>query len=460
MTRDVTALTIVGLGPGDPGLRTVDAARTLASADRIILRTGIHPGVADLLADSRVTTCDDLYVAGRDFDTVYAAVADRVVDAARSGPGSVVFAVPGHPRFGERSVGLVVERATAAGIPVAVQGAVSLVDAVATAVGHDPVAEQAQLVDAADLAAILDAEPFAGGQLAVDPSRPLLVTQLYDAEKAAATKLALSRLYPDDHPVLVVRAAGVPGGEEIVEVPLHGLDRLAVDHLTSAWVSPLPRLDAVRSPQTLQRIVARLRAPDGCPWDREQTHQTIRKAVIEEAYETADAIDADDSENLAEELGDLLLQVALHSQIAEEAGTFTLEDVHAHVSAKLLRRHPHVFGDVDASTPADVVRTWDAVKAAERAAAGASPKPTNPLERLPRSMPAFDKAVVLLTPRKGEALREVDAAATAAAGNAILDAIANAAAVGIEPEAALAAALRQRYGPTNDNPTPDGKERG
>ena len=205
----MTTLTIVGLGPGDPGLRTVDGARALAAADRIILRTGIHPGVADLLADSRVTTCDDLYVAGRDFDTVYAAVAGRVVDAARSGLDNVVFAVPGHPRFGERSVELVVERAAAAGVPVVVQDAVSLVDVVATAVGHDPVAEQAQMVDAADLAAILDAEPFAGGQLAVDPSRPLLVTQLYDAETAAATKLVLSRLYPDDHPVLVVRAAGV-----------------------------------------------------------------------------------------------------------------------------------------------------------------------------------------------------------------------------------------------------------
>jgi len=459
VTGEVTTLTIVGLGPGDPGLRTVAAVRALAAADRIILRTGIHPGVADLLADPRVTTCDDLYVAGRDFDTVYAAVAERVLDVAGTTPGNVVFAVPGHPRFGERSVGLVVERVAADGIPVEVQDAVSLVDVVATAVGHDPVAEQAQLVDAADLAAILDAEPFAGGLLAVDPSCPLLVTQLYDMEKAAATKLALARLYPDDHPVVVARAAGVPGEEALVEVPLHGLDRLAVDHLTSAWVPPLPRLDAVRSPQTLQRIVARLRAPDGCPWDREQTHQTIRKAVIEEAYETADAIDADDPENLAEELGDLLLQVALHSQIAEEAGTFTLEDVHAHVSAKLLRRHPHVFGDVDASTPAEVVRTWDAVKAAERAAAGAKPKPANPLARLPRSMPVFDKAVVLLTPRKGEAVREVDAAATAAAGNAILDAITKAAEAGIEPEAALAVALRQRYGATTTTMS-EGKERG
>jgi tetrapyrrole methylase family protein/MazG family protein len=257
--------------------------------------------------------------------------------------------------------------------------------------------------------------------------------------------LALGRLYPDEHEIIVVRAAGVPGEERIDAISLHALDRQRVDHLTSVWIEPLPSLAAARSPQTLQRIVARLRAPGGCPWDRAQTHETLRRAAIEEAYETVDAIDAGEPANLAEELGDLLLQVALHAQLAEEAGDFTLEDVYDHVSRKLIRRHPHVFGEVEAPTPAAVVRTWEAVKAEERKRAGEKPKPANPLERLPRAMPAFDKATALLSPRKGSAIREASDAELRTAGDPILAAIEAAVAAGLEPDAALTAALRHRF---------------
>ncbi|HET7093862.1 MAG TPA: MazG family protein, partial [Thermomicrobiales bacterium] len=356
-----------------------------------------------------------------------------------------VYAVPGHPLFAERSVAVLLQRASEQGIRTVVESAVSLIDVVATAIGRDPVASETQLLDAAELSAIVNAEPFGGGRLAIDPTRPLLIAQVYDAERASAVKLALGRLYPDEHEVIVVRAADVPAEEQIDAIPLYALDRRPVDHLTTVWVDPLPSLAAARSPQTLQRIVARLRAPGGCPWDRAQTHETLRRAVIEEAYETVDAIDAGDPANLAEELGDLLLQVALHAQIAEEAGLFALEDVYDHVSRKLVRRHPHVFGDVEAATPADVVRTWEAVKADERAAAGTTPKPANPLDRLPRAMPAFDKATALLSPRKGSAVRETDEAELLAAGEPILGAIEAAVAAGLEPEMALAAALRRRY---------------
>ena len=440
-------IVVIGLGPGDPSLRTLGAQRALDAASRIVLRTRIHPGLEDLADDLRVIDCDDLYERQETFDAVYEAVADRVCDEAEASPdGELVFAVPGHPRFGERSVRLLEERAAQRGIALEVQAAVGVLDVIAGALGVDPLADQVQILDATTLVAAVDREPFAGGLVAVDPQRPCLIGQVYAPSMATATKLALGRLYPDDHPIAVVRAAGVPGEERVVRCSLFELDRQPVDHLTSVWLPALPALEAHRSPQTLQRIVAYLRAPGGCPWDRKQTHATLRQAVVEEAYETVDAIDAGDAGNLAEELGDLLLQVALHAQIAEEDGTFALEDVYEHVSRKLLRRHPHVFGDVDARTPDEVVQTWEAIKATERAGAnnGTGAAPEHPLDRLPRSMPALLRTTTLLGPRKGSPRSEVAADRVEEIGAELLRAVEAAIDAGVDPEQALDAALRRR----------------
>jgi tetrapyrrole methylase family protein / MazG family protein len=443
-----TAVTVVGLGPGDPALLTLGARAALDRAARIVVRTAVHPGL-DLADDPRVVVCDDLYETGDTFDEVYAAIVARVLEVAGETDGEVVYAVPGHPRFGERTLAVLEREAEAAGVAVAVLSAVSFVDAVATAVGLDPVAAGVQVLDALALQAALEAEPFSGGRLAVDPTRPLLVAQVYDGRTAAATKLRLTRDYPDDHPIVVVAAAGVPGAESVRHAALYELDRLPIDHLTSVWVPPLGDLDAARSAATLQRIAARLRAPDGCPWDRKQTHASLRQAVIEEAYETVDAIDAGDPGELAEELGDLLLQVALHAQIAEEAGDFTLEDVYEAVNRKLVRRHPHVFGDAVARTAGEVVATWESVKAEERTRAGKPPKSDgHPLDTLPRSMPALERARALIGPRKGDRAPNADPEALAAAGATILAAIEDAIAAGIDPDQALDRALRLRFAPT------------
>ncbi|MBA3413614.1 MAG: MazG family protein [Chloroflexia bacterium] len=444
-------ITVVGLGPGDPSLRTLGTQAALVRAARIVLRTRVHPGLADLQTDSRVSTCDDLYESQGTFAEVYRQVVNRVFEVAAATAGETVFAVPGHPRFGEQTVSLLIEEASKRGVTVDVLAAVSFLDVLAASVVPDPLRSRLQLVDALDLQDVAAAEPFAGGADAIDPARGCLVAQVYSRSVASAVKLQLGRFYPDDHVVWVVTAAGVPGGERIAACALWELDRQPVDHLTSVWVPPLAALDAARSPHTLQRIAARLRAPDGCPWDRKQTHASIRQAVIEEAYETVDAIDADDPEELADELGDLLLQVALHSQIAEEAGAFTLEDVYEQVNRKLIRRHPHVFGEATALTAGEVVKTWDAVKAAERVAAGKPLKgATHPLADLPRSMPAIEKARVLLGPRKGE--REVtadaDADAIAASGATILAAVEAAIAAGVDPEQALDRALWTRFAAT------------
>lgn len=145
------------------------------------------------------------------------------------------------------------------------------------------------------------------------------------------------------------------------------------------------------------QTIWRLRQPDGCPWDREQTHQSIGKNMIEEAYEALDCIEADDAAHLREELGDVLMQVVLHAQIAADAGEFTLADVARDIDAKLIRRHPHVFGDADADNSDEVLKIWDEVKLAEKAAkdkavAAGEAAPEGLLDGVPTHLPALMQA--------------------------------------------------------------------
>jgi len=141
----------------------------------------------------------------------------------------------------------------------------------------------------------------------------------------------------------------------------------------------------------LVEILARLRAPDGCPWDREQTHESLLKHLMEESVEVVEAVRSQDDANLAEELGDVLLQVVFHSQIAAEAGRFTIDDVVRSISEKMVRRHPHVFGTAVAETPEAVHAQWEVIKAAEKSAAGKA-KSSSILDRISRSLPALMRA--------------------------------------------------------------------
>ena len=150
--------------------------------------------------------------------------------------------------------------------------------------------------------------------------------------------------------------------------------------------------------EELVRIVDRLRSPGGCPWDREQTHESLKPMMIEEAYEAVEAIDLGDDEELAGELGDLLLQVVFHSRIAIEESRFAITDVIRRVTEKMVRRHPHVFGDDKAETADDVLRSWEAIKSAERAAKGkASDQEGSMLDSVSKSLPAVMEAYQMTT---------------------------------------------------------------
>jgi tetrapyrrole methylase family protein/MazG family protein len=192
-----------------------------------------------------------------------------------------------------------------------------------------------------------------------------------------------------------VRAAGTDR-EQVIHCSLFELDRQpAIDHLTTLYLPPLAHTGGLPA---FQETVAHLRAPEGCPWDREQTHQSLRPYLLEESYEVLAALDAEDAQALREELGDLLLQIVLHAQIAGEAGEFQMADVIGQIDAKLRRRHPHVFGDVTVSGVGEVLSNWEAIKKAERAAdaengaaAGKAPRESI-LDGIPLGMPALARA--------------------------------------------------------------------
>lgn len=437
-------LTIVGLGPGDPSLRTIAAQRALDAANKIILRTAIHPGLADLLDDPRVTTCDDLYASGKSFDLVYGAIVERIVRAASE--EDVVYAVPGHPLCGESTVPAIINRIRGGEIEIQVIAGISVIESVSTILGLDVLKWAVQVHDALSLAAAVEAEPYASAAIDLSPTRSCLILQVYSAAIASSVKLALSRLYPEDHRVAIVTGAERGPSASVSWCPLHEIDHFPVAHLTSLWVPPLDPLGAFRSFATLQRIIARLRGPDGCPWDREQTHESLRAALIEESYEVLDAIDGGDPDALAEELGDLLFQPIMHAQIAEEAGHFTFEDVVEHATRKLIRRHPHVFGDATAKTASDVITTWEAIKAEERQQKGvpAEEAPPHLLDRLPRSMPALARVAQVISQSHDPAARPNQASRVRLSED-LFHAVAAITRAGLDPEVELERVARRHF---------------
>lgn len=350
-------ITLIGLGPGDPSHLTRQAWDLLCQAEEVYLRTARHPTVTDLPPHLRCHSFDDLYEMLDDFDAVYDAIAAQVVELGKR-PQGVLYAVPGHPMVGEASVQRVLALAQQEGVTARLIEGLSFVEPVLSLLGLDALSGL-QLVDATDLAGCHHPP--------LDPDRPVLVGQLYDQRLASDVKLTLMNAYPDDHPVVIVRAAGTEQGT-VETVSLYELDRgHPVDHLTSLYVAPLPQVGGLPA---LQDTVARLRAPDGCPWDREQTHRSLRTGLLEEAFEVLAALDDEDDDKLCEELGDLLMQIVLHVQIATEGGVFQFADVIGRIDAKLKRRHPHVFGNVEVKDTADVLRNWEAIKAGERQAEG------------------------------------------------------------------------------------------
>lgn len=360
-------ITIVGLGPGEADLLTVGAMRALTGDAPVWLRTRRHPTV-DALTLDRARSFDDLYDAGETFEAVYRQIVERL--SALGAQAEIVYAVPGDPLVGEATVHALLERARAGvGPPVRTVHGVSFLEPVCAALGLDPMAG-VQIVDAL--------EPR------LDPARPAIIAQVYARHVVGALKLALLELYPPEHPVTVVRRAGL-AGEQLARLPLEQIDRHdgLFDHLACLYVPALAPEANLRTFDGLRAITHALRAPQGCPWDREQNHATLKPYLLEETYEVLAALDDDDPSRLREELGDLLLQMTLHTEIAQESGEFGYGDVFEFINRKLIRRHPHVFGDEQIATSAEQWKAWQRIKQEE---AGGQ---ESVLAGVPKTMPAL-----------------------------------------------------------------------
>lgn len=373
-------ITIVGLGPGEATHLTREAWETLTSADEIYLRTARHPTVAGLPASLTVHSFDDVYEQTADFAHVYETIAEKVLTLGAR-PGGVVYGVPGHPCVAEATVSHIRARAHERGLQIKLVAGLSFIEPALQALGVDAL-PHLQLADALEIAG--RHHPL------LHPDAPALIAQVYSPAIAADVKLTLMNQYSDEHPVTLIHAVGT-ADETLEQLPLYEIDRsVHIAHLTALYVPPLPQPSAL---ETFQNTIAHLRAPDGCPWDREQDHQTLRTNLLEETYEVLAALDADDPIAMREEFGDLLLQIVLHAQIASEYGEYTLAEVIAGINEKIIRRHPHVFGDVKVNGVEDVLTNWEKLKAQERAANGKSdPKPKGALGEAPPALPALMQA--------------------------------------------------------------------
>ncbi|MDD3654108.1 MAG: nucleoside triphosphate pyrophosphohydrolase [Desulfotomaculaceae bacterium] len=449
-------ISIAGLGPGAPGDITLSVWEALRSSTRTYLRTGNHPVVSWLLKKNiQFSTFDYLYEKSTCFEDVYLQIAEVVITAVMSGP--VLYAVPGHPLVAEESVRLIIAAAKHKGIRIELLPAVSSLDAVFSSLRLDP-SLGLQIIDGLRL-----------NQNMPLMDRPSLITQVHSRLVAADIKVSLLELYPPEHLVTVVRAAGLSGEERIDIIPLCEIDRLEwIDHLTSLYIPEtktwnsgngsiekkntdirqlshnqtmlyrtptegketetiddgevkviqvyekqhLPaetgrlsqkvrRLQKSVSGNDAERkknqpirseysedyeaidvlnineccrfsldplidLLARLRGEGGCPWDREQDHLTLRPYLLEEAYEVLEALNEENMYKLCEELGDLLLQIAFHAQIAAENRYFDMNDVVRGIYEKLVRRHPHVFGSTTVRDSQEVKSNWKKIKELER----------------------------------------------------------------------------------------------
>ncbi len=369
-------LGIVGLGPAGLDRLSARSLALLEAPDRtVVVRTAHHPASQQLATRRTIVTCDDLYDEGVGFDDVYQAIVERVLEAAVAGP--TVYAVPGSAVVGERAVAEIRRRADAAGLSLELVPGESFLDLVYAEARVDPIARPVKIVDGRDLPdpLIFDAA--------------LIITQVDRPELLADTAAELGRVLAEDTPIVVLDRLGDPD-QVVVELELSRLVTYQPGPRTSLFLDPEPA-------GWYGLVVVNRLLRQECPWDRKQTHHSLVSHLIEETYETVDAIRALPAEapagdpdygayaEVEEELGDLLLQVVFHATLASEVGAFDVEEVAEITRRKLINRHPHVFGHVVAEDAETVITNWEAIKSDEKARKSL-------MDDIPGAMPAMVRA--------------------------------------------------------------------
>ncbi|MGL4850003.1 MAG: nucleoside triphosphate pyrophosphohydrolase [Clostridium sp.] len=345
---------IIGLGPGAKEALTMGALMLLEESNQIYFRTEIHPTV-DFIKEKNIkfNTYDEYYNKYDSFDDVYMNIAEDLVKKYAEVNEDIVYAVPGHPLVAEKSVSNLMNLCDEKGIEYEILPAVSFIDAMMDRLKIDPI-EGLKIIDAFDIE----------NQI-LDKRIGTIITQVYNPFIASEVKLKLLEAYNDETEIIYVRAAGVKDLESIRRIPLYELDMQEdIDYLTSIYI---PKDENNKKDiYDLIQIVDVLRSDEGCAWDREQTHESLRNAIIEESYEVADAIDKEDDNALIEELGDVLLQVIFHAALGKEDCYFDLSDIVDGICEKMIYRHPHVFGEKREKGATEVSEDWEVLKKKEK----------------------------------------------------------------------------------------------
>ena len=368
-------IVIVGLGPAGANNLTREAWDWLSQVNEIWARTRYHPVISELHENLIIHSFDSEEMnSSGDFG---ADIAKNLIRLCQE-QGGVTYVVPGSPFIAEETVRQIMKGVEETQIPVRVIDGMSFLEPVCSALGLDP-HPKLVLTDSLYLASL--EIPF------FPASVPAMISNLRSGLEASDLKLTLMNNYPDEYPIKLVHNAGLPD-ELIEEIPLYLLDQsLHTGLMTTLY---LPARENGRGFEDFQQIIARLRAVDGCPWDREQTHLSLRPYLLQESYEVLEALDEENSQHLVEELGDLLLQIVLHAQIAIEEQDFNMTDVLATVSEKIIRRHPHVFSELRVDSVDGVLHNWEQIKAEERKAKGEERK--SMLDGIPTALPALTQA--------------------------------------------------------------------
>lgn len=363
-------IVLTGLGPGDLDRIPGTVRSLLLDSEReLIIRTRNHPAAEQLTKLREVSFCDDLYDTLETFEDVYTAIADRVIAAADG--GDVIYAVPGSPLMGEFAVGRILQ----SGAETEVIPAESFVDAILKHVGYDALDRGLQILN---------------GHSLPDPlilDKPTIVGHLDRPEILADVAASLGRVMKDDSTLTVFSGLGA-SDEKAVESSPHDVDSSLAGFRTSIYldVEPGGLIGAIHTMRILR---------EQCPWDRDQTHASLVKYLVEESNELIDAVSRlrDDEIDwvaysaVEDELGDVLLNVLFHAVIARQAGVFDIDDVSEVLRQKLVRRHPHVFADVEVGSAEEVKANWDLIKAEEKGA-----HPESAMDGIPSGMPGLHRA--------------------------------------------------------------------
>ena len=374
-------ITIIGLGPGDPGQITIEALEKLKTAAPLFLRTARHPAVNHLTVGMQIKAFDYLYDSVASFDELYEKISEAVINHALV-TGDAVYAVPGHPLVGESTVSKIISRAKTERIKFEIIPGISFIEPVLTALHLDAL-DGLQIFDAIQIGEYL--------QPPVNTDVPIVLGQVYSRFVAGEVKSALLAQFPEDHEVALIHAAGTVD-QKSEWLPLHEIDKSeSISHLTSLYVPPVGDSGSL---QSFAEIVAYLRGPDGCPWDQEQTRDTLQDDFFEEVIEALEALNSGDPEHIKEELGDVLYHIVMQAQIGSELDEFNLRDIISGIHSKLVRRHPHIWGDVEVHSTAEVIRNWEDLKQQEK---GESVGKEVNLDTLPNSLPALAQAQLMQT---------------------------------------------------------------